>query len=352
MCDYKISIIVPVYNNEEYISICLDSLVNQTYRNLEIICVNDGSKDNSLSYIEQYAKEDQRVILLNKENEGVSLARNAGLCRSTGEYIMFVDGDDWIELTACETALSEITSNDYDVLMWPYIREKEKTSMEKKIFSVDRIFFGREEINVLQRKFIGPYGSEVYSPENMDSLCTVWGKLYKSSVIKDNKIVFEDIRKIGSFEDGLFNLFCFQHVKSAKYINKYLYHYRKNNQRSITKTHNDSLRKQRTILYTIMNEYIDENVLDKTFKTALENRICIDVLGLGLNAISTPGTCSNKIKGIKEILNDTQRRQALKEFDISGFPIHWKLFYQAARKENTIVLFFLLSAIRFIRRLK
>lgn len=94
----KVSIIVPVYNVEEYLVKCLDSLVNQTLKEIEIICINDGSTDNSLEILNTYAQKDSRITIIDKKNEGVSAARNTGLNISKGEYIMFVDSDDYLEL--------------------------------------------------------------------------------------------------------------------------------------------------------------------------------------------------------------------------------------------------------------
>ena len=98
----KISIIVPVYNTEPYLEQCLDSIINQTLEDIEIICVNDGSTDNSLSVLEEYASKDNRIKIINQENEGPGFARNNGLKSVNGEYVLFVDSDDWIELNTCE----------------------------------------------------------------------------------------------------------------------------------------------------------------------------------------------------------------------------------------------------------
>lgn len=92
----KITVIIPVYNVENYLERCLKSILYNTYTNLEIICVNDGSTDNSKKILESYSKRDKRVVVINKKNAGVSSARNAGIKIATGEYIAFVDSDDWI----------------------------------------------------------------------------------------------------------------------------------------------------------------------------------------------------------------------------------------------------------------
>ena len=95
----KVSIIVPVYNVEPYLRQCMDSLVNQTYQNIEIICVDDGSTDASGAILEEYAAEDCRIRLVHQSNSGLSAARNAGFLLATGSYIMYVDSDDWIDLS-------------------------------------------------------------------------------------------------------------------------------------------------------------------------------------------------------------------------------------------------------------
>ena len=94
----KISVIIPVYNVEKYLKRCLDSVINQTYKNLEIILVDDGSTDNSGKICDEYAKNDKRIIVIHKENGGVSVARNIGLDICTGDYVNFIDSDDWIDL--------------------------------------------------------------------------------------------------------------------------------------------------------------------------------------------------------------------------------------------------------------
>lgn len=101
----KFSIVIPVYNVECYLEECLCSIINQTYRNLEIIIVNDGSTDNSWDIIKKYAREDSRIIVINQENQGLSIARNVGIEKSTGDYLMFIDSDDYISLEVCQSAV-------------------------------------------------------------------------------------------------------------------------------------------------------------------------------------------------------------------------------------------------------
>ena len=100
-----ITVIVPVYNTEPYLRKCIESIINQTFHNIEIILIDDGSTDNSIDILSSYAIMDNRISLIHQENQELSAARNAGMRRAKGEYIMFVDGDDWIEIDTCEKAV-------------------------------------------------------------------------------------------------------------------------------------------------------------------------------------------------------------------------------------------------------
>lgn len=137
MINSKISIIIPIYNAEKYLEKCLDSIVKQTYKNIEIICVNDGSKDNSINILSRYNKMDNRIVLINKENNGLSSARNIGLASATGEFVMFVDSDDWIDIDTCEKCLKIMNKYSVDVVMFSYVREYENKSNPKIIFNED-----------------------------------------------------------------------------------------------------------------------------------------------------------------------------------------------------------------------
>jgi len=116
----KISVIVPVYNVEQYLSQCLDSIINQTFRDVEIICINDGSTDNSGKVLEEYAQKDDRVKILNQENQGASIARNSGLDFAKGEWICFVDSDDITHPQMLEITYNQATLNNVDIVQYKY----------------------------------------------------------------------------------------------------------------------------------------------------------------------------------------------------------------------------------------
>lgn len=344
----KISIIIPCYNVEKYLPKCLDSVVNQTYKNLEIICVNDGSNDGTLKIIEKYKKKDDRIVLINQTNIGVSQARNNALKYVTGNYVMFIDSDDWIDLYTCEIALNKALSNDYDLVIWNYIREFPNNPMPKQIFSDEEIVFFENDVKrKLQRRTLGLFREELAHPENADSIVTIWGKLYKSSIVIDNKLEFTDLKKIGTSEDALFNLEVYKYIKSAIYIPNCLYHYRKDNEKSVTSNYKSEMFLQWNNLFEIMNDYILSNDLDNEYHEALDNRVSLAIIGLGLNIMSA-GRNVNKINEIKNIISSPQYRRAYKQLTLRHFPLHWKIFFAFAKCNCALGLYIMLLAMRML----
>lgn len=341
-----ISIIVPVYNAEKYLEICLDSLVSQTYTDIEIVCVDDGSKDNSAAILHDYSQMDSRIKIIKQKNSGASVARNTGLDNCTGDYIMFVDSDDWIEPDTCQTALAALTENNADVVMWDYIRELSDKSVPKNIYNGDIIFEGADIEKKLRRRMIGVLDDEITDPTFMDSLSPIWGKLYKTSVIHNAGTRFYDIKHIGSHEDGLFNLDVFGSVKKAIYVNKFLHHYRKTNADSITTKYNPKYKAQREHLYSYMHSYITDNNLGNDYKKALENRIALETLFLGLN---TAASGQNVVRNIKTFLSEEPYHKALQQLNTKFLPIHWKVFYFCSKNKLPLFSYLLLRAIAYLK---
>ena len=131
-----ISVIVPIYNVEKYLDRCLKSIINQTYKNLEIILIDDGSPDNCGTICDEYAKKDNRIKVVHKDNGGLVKARNTGLDIATGEYISFIDPDDWIELNMYEEMIKIADETNTDIVRCGYYRDNDKESMERISFGV------------------------------------------------------------------------------------------------------------------------------------------------------------------------------------------------------------------------
>lgn len=216
-----VSIIVPIYNVEEYLAKCVDSILAQTYKNIEIILVNDGSPDNCLNICLAYAKNDSRVTVINKKNGGLSDARNAGIAKATGKYLVFIDSDDYIENNMIEELYNNITKNQADISICNFyitidnIDTKNKCILNKVINSDGR--------NVYEM---------IYSKYAIQTIVS-WNKMYKKELFDKCKYPVGLIH-----EDQYIICDILNQCKRVSYItDKFLYHYvqRKN---SIMKTFN------------------------------------------------------------------------------------------------------------------
>jgi len=220
----KVSIIVPVYNVEKYLRQCLDSVCNQTLQDIEIIIVNDGSTDNSQNIIDEYARKDNRIKVVYKENGGLASAKNAGLKIATGEYIGFVDSDDFAELNMFEELYNKAKSLDADIS-----------------FCLSTCFES-DTGTVLNN----PYFSECVLNEDYDDVAFNWyeikNKLFKLAVVSWNKIYRQDLIKKHNltffdgmgFEDNPFSFHSFIAAEKIALVRKHLYNYRLNRSGSIT----------------------------------------------------------------------------------------------------------------------
>ena len=348
----QVSIIVPVYNVENYIERCLNSLVNQTFKDIEIITINDGSTDKSLELLNKYAIEDIRISVIDLGDEGVSYCRNLGIEKANGKYIMFVDSDDWIDSSMVEVLYKKAEENKLDLVMCSYIREFKDHSKEKIFNLPEEIIYKEDKVkNELLRKLVGPVKEELSNPEMLDALGTVWGKLYRADILKENKIKFVDLKEIGSAEDTLFNIFTFNYLSKVMFLNKHMYHYWRDNPKSVTSQYNPKLKEQRKVFFKYISDFIKENNFEQVFEEALNNRICTSVLGLGLIECSKNNKISriNKIKNIKKIINEEYIRNAYKNLELKYFSIHWRIFYFFIKNKMSFCSYLMLSTIEFLR---
>ncbi len=207
----KVSVIVPVYNAEKYLKKCLESIINQTYLNIEIVLVDDGSTDNSLKICNDYKKNDRRIKVIHQSNKGVSTARNVGLDNATGAYISFVDSDDYIENDMIEKMTNEAIKNNLDIIICNLHFENENYE-EIKEFNHNDYFIKRKN-----------YPIELY--KNISIQGYSCNKIFKRNIIVNNNIRFK--REYMVLEDDLFNYDIFYYNKELKikYINNKFYHY-------------------------------------------------------------------------------------------------------------------------------
>ena len=207
----KISVIVPIYNVERYLRQCLDSIVGQTYRNLEIILIDDGSPDSCGAICNEYAERDNRVTVIHKQNGGLSAARNDGIAAATGDWIAFVDSDDWIDTDYYEKLLAAVKTRNSDIIisgcfLMEYLHKQKRVCY----FSEPAFYIDREHILEFQA--------------NVIRTGLPWDKLYKTDFVKKNGFVFDS--SIKAFEDFLFNFQVYEKAGSVIVCPVIGYHYR------------------------------------------------------------------------------------------------------------------------------
>lgn len=206
----KVSVIVPVYNVEKYLSRCLDTLINQTLKDIEIICVNDGSKDNSLSILKKYAQKDSRIKIIDKQNEGLSIARNDGLKYACGEYIGYVDSDDWVDLNFYEKLYTAAKKYNSDIACCNIIRCGKKIK-KYRIKYLKEDFF-TDNIAKLKAVKIPKYNY-------------VWNKIYHRENLIKTQIIFP---KGKTYEDIAWSIQIIYSLNGIVTVPDTGYYYRKN----------------------------------------------------------------------------------------------------------------------------
>ena len=265
-----ISIIVPIYKiREEHLRVCIESLIGQTHNNIEIILIDDGSPDQCGDICDEYAQQDNRIHVIHQQNKGVSVARNAGIEAAAGKYLVFVDGDDWLEYDCCERMLREIEQRSVDIVFFKHCREYEHRT--KYLPGAPSMEFAKDELRKIQLYALK--GEDIFGFDARPP----WGKAIKREVIKKNHLKYiEGIRKS---QDVLFNLYLYEVAESAYFINYIGYHYRINDY-SIDRRYNPDMPEIIQGMFKEVERFIHKlHYQDPLFERAFGHR-CIKMLGL------------------------------------------------------------------------
>ena len=245
----KLSIIIPIYNVEKYIPQCLDSILNQSFKDLEVICVNDGSSDDSLSVLQSYKAKDDRVLIIDKKNEGSGVARNTALAIAKGDYVYFVDGDDWLEDGALEKIVAKAEELNTDIL----------------IFSGLSYYNGKGQNGAYSKnKLPQKYFDKVFSSNDIKKdifkfPSTAWTKLYKRDFLIRNNIKFQNI-KVGQDQLPFFHSMI--KAERIAILPENLYCYRKNRKGAVTSAKKKKNFSPIYVFYGIEEMLKLENLLD------------------------------------------------------------------------------------------
>ena len=302
-----ISVIVPVYNVDKYLDKCIKSIINQTYKNLEIILVDDGSSDKCPKMCDDWAKKDNRIKVIHKKNGGVSSARNIGIKESKGEYITFVDSDDWLEKDFIIKLYEVIIKNDSDIALSAYKRVV-GTNIEK--------------INVCDNTYSinsKEYLIKALNPQTGYGFCHM--KLISKNCLKN--IFFNEQLKVT--EDALFNIMLSKKINKVTFLGEALYNYRINTS-SVVKKYDQEYPYKYLKGIKEIKEYLFKTYKDKEIKHNYYNFVVYHVMLVAVNyCYHQNNTTKNKNRLLKEICNINEFQEAIKKSNYKNISLTRKI---------------------------
>lgn len=318
-----VSILVPIYKvPEKFLKQCIESLIGQTLKNIEIIFVDDGSPDDCGKICDEYAIHDSRIKVIHKPNGGLSAARNSAFYAATGEYITFVDGDDYLSPETCEIAYNMAKEKNVQMVFWNSIYEFPNSSVPVICNSRKNQFFDVQGCKELQAKVLDFNGK----------IAQVFTKMIKRSFLVKNDIIHNEELKQGA-EGIIFNILMMEKLSSAYYINECLYHYTFNSS-SITHSHNE----ENYYLIIKCFEYIKQFIKTSKNRDKLEknlyNRILYVIVTTGISGYFNPenkASYREKVAGYQKFLQLPIIQESLKNADYKGVSLQRKIVLALVR---------------------
>lgn len=243
-----VSILMPVYNACEYLEETVDSILNQTYEEFELVIVNDGSSDNTEVICNRLKEKDDRIIVIHKENTGVSDTRNIALDNAKGKYIAFIDSDDLVHKDYLKTLLSSMEKSNGQLAVCGF--KQRKISANGQVKELSRVFCPKEVIAIEDMKDL------IMDFWNSGLLNPLWNKLYSREIIEENNIRFKEDVEIG--EDFIFNLQYFKKIKNICFSKKELYYYIRRNNNSITHQYIDNMYEKGLEIHSLLEDFLKD----------------------------------------------------------------------------------------------
>lgn len=317
-----VSIIIPVYNAEKYLSDCVQSILRQTYGDLECILVDDGSTDGSAAVCRGLAAEDARIVYYYQDNAGVAAARNQGLALARGERILFVDSDDMLQSNMVEEMLSAMDADKTDCVVCGIAYFTESVGQRNEESPSRAVLRGGDEM--------AAYFAAQYSATLMNSPCN---KLYKKEYIKQ---VFDPSMDLG--EDLLFNLAYFREISSISYLEKAYYYYRRNVSGSLSVKLRSNMYEIAARLYRACMDYL--HVFQGHYQTERISYFHFKNLQLAtLGVLQTDAYRKVKTEKLRKICTDSTTKTALADIAQRSLGKKDRLFHSLMDRENIFLLY-------------
>lgn len=317
-----ISVIIPVFNVEQYLDCCILSVINQTYSDLEIILVDDGSPDRCPQICDEYANKDKRIKVIHKKNAGQGAARNDALNIATGEYILFVDSDDFLATNAIEQLYQASENGKYDIVYAALYNSWTPETGGSVLYSFDEIMIGKERIaEALADLTASPWSNPLPAIRFMGAC----GYIIKTTIIKNNHIRFHSVQEVGS-EDLIFLYDLYQYVNSIRYIPEPLYYYRLN----INSTSHGFYGKNHIICIDTALQYLQKNPIVRRYKE-VQLRIFKHVIRDSGNThekiLKSPLSIIEKRHLCSLIYSKPVWKQIAKEYPIKELPHSYRYYF-------------------------
>lgn len=330
----KLSIVIPVYNVEKYLDNCMQSVINQTLQEIEIILVDDESPDNCPLLCDDYAKHDSRIKVVHRKNGGLGFARNSGIDIATGEYITFLDSDDFVDLYAYEHLYKLSKENCLDALYYKFKRFSNNSEVAPEPIITTISEYSDNSIKGIMLDIIA---SEPLAKLDHKIECSSCTAIYRMDIIKSNNVRFHSERELIS-EDAIFNLDFLKHTTKIAFNDGRHYHYRMN-PTSLTST----LRTDRVDKNHQLYEYIQTNISSWNLDDKNgNNRNCRLFIGNARSSIqhylSSQATNREKKEWLNQVLSKPIWKEIYEKYDWSLLPLYQKLFFYACAKKHIILL--------------
>ena len=323
----KVSIVVPIYRVEPYLSQCVDSLLAQTLKEIEIILVDDGSPDRCGEIADEYAKKEPRVKVIHQENAGLGPARNSGMAAAAGEYIGFVDSDDWVKPEMFERLYQVAKQQDADIVVSGHCDYTDgKVVRKKKHPLAGKTLSTTEEIRAIRKNL---YGHGLNDREVESFPMSVCMSIYKKGWLQSHVVEFKKILS----EDTIFNLKAYQYAKKISFTGQTDYCYRKENQNSITLTFAPEKReKYQDFLTEIVRMAEEEQDEDCVLRA---KRMAIDCCRLYTRMIGESKiSFKDKKKYLREFAQTREIAQCWEDYPIGTLPIQQHIFHRMILKRQ------------------
>lgn len=333
-----VTVVLPIYNVEKYLDRCINSVVKQSYQNLEIILVDDGSPDGCSQKCEEWSKKDNRIKVIHKENAGLGMARNTGIDNATGEYICFFDSDDYIALDAIEKAYNQISKYDAEIVLFGFCNVGSDGKDKKRIIpqTENEIYRGKSVQTYVLPNLIAPNPA---TGKKTNLWMSAWACMYSMKTIQQANWRFVSERQYIS-EDVYSLLYLYKDVKAVTVLSEALYFYCENGN-SLTHTYRKDRYEKNKYCYDACQEACGELGYNQDIKDRLAFQYISNIIGALKIVVKSDSDILERKQNLKDIVADKHFQAVIKKMDIRKESITRRILIEAMRSMKMGIVYML-----------